>query len=54
MHLKNVLGSIDRFVAPSDFLRDRYLSWGLPAAKTAVIANGVRPSPAAAAPARAA
>ena len=46
MHIKNVLGTIDWFVAPSAFLRDRYIAWGLPAARMSVVANGLRPSPA--------
>ncbi|MFG1400394.1 glycosyltransferase family 4 protein [Xanthobacter sediminis] len=31
---------VDRFVAPSDFLRRRYVEWGLPAERIAVIENG--------------
>lgn len=32
---------VDRFVAPSRFLRDRYIAWGLPPECIAVIENGV-------------
>lgn len=31
---------VDQFVSPSEFLRARYVQWGLPAAKIAVIENG--------------
>ncbi|MFG1430695.1 glycosyltransferase family 4 protein [Xanthobacter sp. V2C-8] len=31
---------VDRFVAPSEFLRRRYVEWGLPAERIAVIENG--------------
>ncbi|KZD07802.1 glycosyltransferase [Oceanibaculum pacificum] len=31
--IKQAFGLIDEFVAPSRFLRDRYVDWGLPAAK---------------------
>lgn len=41
MHVQNVLRQIDQFIAPSRFLRDRYLAWGLPAAKIELIANGL-------------
>jgi glycosyltransferase involved in cell wall biosynthesis len=49
-HVKTMLGLVDRFIAPSAFLRERYIAWGLDAAKIAVVANG-RP-PVAAAPHR--
>ncbi|ROQ02014.1 glycosyltransferase involved in cell wall biosynthesis [Stella humosa] len=38
--LKAHLTGFDRFVAPSRFLRDRYLAWGLPADRLVHIANG--------------
>ncbi|MBL8836159.1 MAG: glycosyltransferase family 4 protein [Alphaproteobacteria bacterium] len=47
-HVKTMFGLVDRFVAPSRFLRDRYVAWGLPAAKIEVVANGrpsVKPAP---------
>lgn len=31
---------VDQFIAPSAFLRDRYLNWGIPADKIVVIENG--------------
>ncbi len=44
--LKAVLEDVDRFVFPSEFLAERYLDWGLPEAKCAVIPNGqVHPAP---------
>lgn len=41
--IKTHLAAVDRFVAPSRFLRQRYVEWGLPAEKIEVIANA-RPS----------
>ncbi|QEL24996.1 glycosyltransferase [Bosea sp. F3-2] len=41
--IKTHLAAVDRFVAPSRFLRQRYADWGLPAEKIDVIANA-RPS----------
>ncbi len=38
--LKAVLSDVDRFVFPSEFLADRYVDWGLPGGKCAVIPNG--------------
>jgi glycosyltransferase involved in cell wall biosynthesis len=49
LHLQTMLRQVDRFIAPSAFLRDRYVDWGLPAAKIAIVANGVpadEPAPA--------
>jgi glycosyltransferase involved in cell wall biosynthesis len=37
--LKTHLSAVDRFVAPSRFLRQRYVDWGLPSEKIEVIAN---------------
>ena len=31
---------VDHFVAPSDFLRDRYIAWGIPADRITTIENG--------------
>ncbi|WP_095407364.1 glycosyltransferase family 4 protein [Mongoliimonas terrestris] len=47
-HLKTLLRAVDRFVAPSAFLRRRYIDWGLPADRIDVIANArppVTPAP---------
>ncbi|MGE0715956.1 MAG: glycosyltransferase, partial [Alphaproteobacteria bacterium] len=38
--LKAHLAGIDRFVAPSRFLRDRHVAWGLPADRITVVGNG--------------
>ena len=40
-HLKDHLLLADAFVAPSAFLRDRYVAWGLPAESLHVIENGL-------------
>ena len=39
-HLKSLFSLVDRFVAPSRFLRDRYVAWGLPADRIEVLPNG--------------
>lgn len=36
---------VDHFVAPSDFLRDRYIAWGIPADKITTIENGQATTP---------
>lgn len=46
-HLKTMLGQVDRFLAPSQFIKDRYVAWGLPESGIEVVANG-RPDVAAA------
>lgn len=46
--LKTHLAAVDRFVAPSRFLRQRYVEWGLPPERIEIIANA-RPAVAAAA-----
>jgi glycosyltransferase involved in cell wall biosynthesis len=38
----DVLGAFDGFIAPSHFLADRYINWGLPSDRMAVIENGLR------------
>jgi glycosyltransferase involved in cell wall biosynthesis len=40
-HLKTALAAVDIFISPSAFLRDRFLSWGLPADRLVVVPNGV-------------
>uniref|UniRef100_A0A9E8CKM0 Glycosyltransferase family 4 protein n=1 Tax=Bosea sp. NBC_00436 TaxID=2969620 RepID=A0A9E8CKM0_9HYPH len=37
--IKTHLAAVDRFVAPSRFLRQRYIDWGLPGERIEVIAN---------------
>jgi glycosyltransferase involved in cell wall biosynthesis len=51
LHLKALLSHVDLFVAPSLFLRDRFVAWGLPADRIAVVRNGL-PGSDEAAPAR--
>lgn len=40
-HLRNLLGLVDRFIAPSAFARDRFIAWGLPAEAVTVVANPI-------------
>ncbi|WP_448204556.1 glycosyltransferase family 4 protein [Azospirillum sp. sgz302134] len=47
-HVKAMFGLVDRFLAPSAFLRDRYIAWGLAPERIAVMENGrpaVDPAP---------
>ncbi len=39
-HIQNMLAAVDRFIAPSEFLRGRYVAWGLPQDKIDVLRNG--------------
>jgi len=39
-YLKTLLTTVDRFVSPSAFLKDRFIAWGLAADKIDVISNG--------------
>lgn len=41
-HLSALLRPVDLFLAPSAFLRDRFVDWGLPAARIRVTPNAVR------------
>jgi len=40
LFIKSFLNLCDLFVCPSEFLRDRYVAWGLPLAKMLVLDNG--------------
>lgn len=40
MFVKSFLALVDFFVCPSQFLRDRYVAWGLPSEKMVVLENG--------------
>ncbi|MGQ0622866.1 MAG: glycosyltransferase family 4 protein [Panacagrimonas sp.] len=40
-YVKSFLGLVDRFIAPSHFLKQRYVEWGLPAERIEVIENGL-------------
>lgn len=42
-YIKRFMEEVDHFVAPSVFLRNRYVEWGLPAAKISVIENVIDP-----------
>lgn len=45
-HLLAALGPVDAFVAPSAFLRDRFVAWGLPPERIHLLPNAVdRPCP---------
>lgn len=48
LFLKHAFSLVDRFVSPSEFLRERYIEWGLPADRIVVVRNGLRPGPVAA------
>jgi len=46
--IQAMFGLVDQFIAPSQFLRQRYIDWGLPADKIVVLRNarpGVEPAP---------
>ncbi|KQX16507.1 glycosyl transferase [Ensifer sp. Root423] len=42
-HLKALLRTVDRFISPSQFLRQRFIDWGLNGDQIDVIANGLPP-----------
>jgi glycosyltransferase involved in cell wall biosynthesis len=44
--LRRHLDAVDLFIAPSRFLRDRFLAWGLPAERLQVMENPLPPMPA--------
>ena len=41
LHMRNMLRLVDRFVAPSRFLKERFVAWGLAAERIDVIPNGL-------------
>lgn len=41
LHLRNMFELVDRFVAPSRFLKDRFVEWGIAADRIEIIANAV-------------
>ena len=43
LFVKQAFSLVDRFVSPSEFLKQRYVDWGLPEERIEVIRNGVRP-----------
>jgi glycosyltransferase involved in cell wall biosynthesis len=38
--LKTLFGQVDRFIAPSHFIKERFITWGLPASAIEVVSNG--------------
>jgi glycosyltransferase involved in cell wall biosynthesis len=42
LFIKQNLSLVDRFISPSEFLKRRYIEWGLPEDKIDVIRNGIR------------
>lgn len=40
-YIKSFFRLVDRFVSPSEFLRSRYVEWGIDAARIALIENGL-------------
>ncbi len=52
-HLLALLSVVDAFVAPSRFLRDRFVDWGIEPARIRLLPNAVAAAPRAAEPARA-
>jgi glycosyltransferase involved in cell wall biosynthesis len=52
LHMRNMLQLVDRFVAPSRFLKERFAAWGLAADRIDVIANGLPEAKTAPAPQR--
>ncbi|HET6520986.1 MAG TPA: glycosyltransferase family 4 protein [Geminicoccaceae bacterium] len=45
LHLLNLLSCVDRFLAPSHFLKGRYVAWGLAAERIEVVPNAVPTAP---------
>ncbi|SDY70750.1 glycosyltransferase family 4 protein [Nitrosomonas sp. Nm33] len=42
-YIKTYFNLVDQFISPSEFLRQRYIAWGIPAEKITVIENGLPP-----------
>ena len=45
LSFQHTLREVDEFISPSEFLRDRYVEWGVPAAKIRVEENVLRQHP---------
>ena len=43
LHIGGALAQVDHFIAPSQFLWDRYVAWGLAAERISVLPNGLPP-----------
>jgi glycosyltransferase involved in cell wall biosynthesis len=41
LHIGAALAHVDQFIAPSRFLRDRYIAWGLPPDRITLLPNGL-------------
>lgn len=41
LYVRGMLQCVDRFIAPSRFIRDRFVAWGLPRNAISLIANGI-------------
>jgi glycosyltransferase involved in cell wall biosynthesis len=41
--IKDHFSKVDLFIAPSEFLRQRYIAWGVPPWQIVVLENGIRP-----------
>jgi glycosyltransferase involved in cell wall biosynthesis len=41
LHMRNMLGLVDRFIAPSRFLKDRFVAWGIAPERIELIENAV-------------
>lgn len=39
-YIQAIFDQVDQFISPSEFLKRRYVEWGLPASKIAVLENG--------------
>ena len=44
--LKRLVPAVERFFAPSAFLRERFVEWGIPAHQIEHVPNGIEPQPA--------
>jgi glycosyltransferase involved in cell wall biosynthesis len=44
LHIRAMYRLVDRFLAPSRFLRDRYVAWGIDPAAIEVVPNGLPPT----------
>lgn len=45
LHVRNAFRAVDRFISPSEFLRDRFVEWGIQPDRIVVIRNGVPSRP---------
>ena len=41
LYIQSMFDLVDRFISPSQFLKDRYAAWGVPEAKIMVLENGM-------------